>query len=46
MVIGGASLVGSTTVDQLLARGAEQVVVFDNFSFGGQTNIATSRRRR
>ncbi len=40
MVIGGASLVGSATVDEMLARGAEQVVIFDNLSFGGQPNIA------
>ena len=40
MVIGGASLVGSATVDQLLERGAAEVVIFDNLSFGGQPNIA------
>ncbi|RVT97784.1 NAD-dependent epimerase/dehydratase family protein [Rhodovarius crocodyli] len=40
MVIGGASLVGSATVDEMLARGAEQVIIFDNLSFGGQPNIA------
>ncbi len=43
MVIGGASLVGSATVDELLARGAGQVVIFDNLSFGGQPNIAHLR---
>lgn len=40
MVIGGASLVGSATVDELLERGASQVVIFDNMSFGGGPNIA------
>jgi UDP-glucose 4-epimerase len=40
MVIGGASLVGSATVDEMLARGAEQVVIFDNLSFDGRANIA------
>lgn len=40
MVIGGASLVGSATVDEMLARGAAEVVIFDNLSFGGQPNIA------
>jgi len=40
MVIGGASLVGSATVDEMLARGAAEVIIFDNLSFGGQPNIA------
>lgn len=40
MVIGGASLVGSATVDAMLARGAAEVVIFDNLSFDGRANIA------
>ncbi|SDB74645.1 NAD-dependent epimerase/dehydratase family protein [Belnapia rosea] len=40
MIIGGASLVGSATVDEMLARGAAEVTIFDNLSFGGQPNIA------
>ncbi|MFH5926963.1 NAD-dependent epimerase/dehydratase family protein [Roseomonas xinghualingensis] len=40
MVIGGASLVGSATVDEMLARGAAEVTIFDNLSFGGRPNIA------
>ena len=34
VVIGGASLVGSATCEELLARGASEVRLFDNFSFG------------
>ncbi|MBU8538401.1 NAD-dependent epimerase/dehydratase family protein [Falsiroseomonas tokyonensis] len=40
MVVGGASLVGSATVEALLARGAAQVVIYDNLSFDGEANIA------
>jgi UDP-glucose 4-epimerase len=40
VVIGGASLVGSATVDEMLARGAAEVTIFDNLSFDGQSNIA------
>ena len=34
LIIGGASLVGSTTAEALLKRDAAEVVVFDNFSQG------------
>lgn len=40
MVIGGASLVGSATTEELLARGAAEVRLFDNFSFGSGEAIA------
>jgi len=40
MVIGGASLVGSATCDELLARGAAEIRLFDNFSFGSGEAIA------
>ncbi|MBR0647895.1 NAD-dependent epimerase/dehydratase family protein [Plastoroseomonas hellenica] len=40
MVIGGASLVGSATTEELLARGAAEVRLFDNFSFGSGDAIA------
>ncbi|MDJ0390795.1 NAD-dependent epimerase/dehydratase family protein [Roseomonas sp. E05] len=43
MVIGGASLVGSATAEALLARGAAEVTIFDNLSFGGEGNIAHLR---
>jgi UDP-glucose 4-epimerase len=39
LLVGGASLVGSTTADVLLAQGAAEVVLFDNFSFGSSDNI-------
>ncbi|MBN8991538.1 MAG: NAD-dependent epimerase/dehydratase family protein [Rhizobiales bacterium] len=39
LLIGGASLVGSTTADLLLAQGAAEVALFDNFSFGSTDNI-------
>lgn len=40
MVVGGASLVGSATCEELLARGAAEVRLFDNFSFGSGEAIA------
>lgn len=40
MVIGGASLVGSATCEELLAQGAAEVRLFDNFSFGSGEAIA------
>jgi UDP-glucose 4-epimerase len=39
MVIGGASLVGSSTTEELLSRGAAEVQLFDNFSFGSKEAI-------
>ncbi len=43
MVVGGASLVGSATTEELLARGAAEVRLFDNFSFGSGEAIAHLR---
>jgi UDP-glucose 4-epimerase len=40
MVVGGASLVGSATTEELLACGAAEVRLFDNFSFGSGEAIA------
>ncbi|KRR15052.1 NAD-dependent epimerase/dehydratase family protein [Bradyrhizobium retamae] len=40
MVIGGASLVGSATVEELLRCGASEVRLFDNFSFGSSDAIS------
>ena len=40
MVVGGASLVGSATCAELLERGAAEVRLFDNFSFGSEAAIA------
>jgi UDP-glucose 4-epimerase len=39
LVIGGAGLIGSHLVDQLLAGGARQVRVYDNFSRGTMENL-------
>jgi UDP-glucose 4-epimerase len=39
LVIGGAGFIGSHLVDQLLAEGATQVRVYDNFSRGTRANL-------
>lgn len=39
LVIGGAGFIGSHLVEQLLAEGAEQVRVYDNFSRGTRANL-------
>lgn len=39
-LIGGASLVGVATAELLLAKRAQKVVIFDNFSFGVDANVA------
>jgi nucleoside-diphosphate-sugar epimerase len=41
LVTGGASFIGSTIVDKLVARGAATVRVVDDFSSGVRTNIQT-----
>ncbi len=40
LVTGGAGTIGSAVVDQLLAAGAAQVVVLDNFVRGRRENLA------
>ena len=42
LVTGGAGVVGSNIVDQLVDAGAERVVVLDNFSRGRIENLATA----
>jgi UDP-glucose 4-epimerase len=45
VVSGGAGLIGSTTVDQLLRLHApRRIVIFDNFSRGTRANIAAALR--
>ncbi len=44
IVIGGAGFIGSHLVDALLARGAAEVRIFDDFSRGTQANIAEALR--
>ena len=39
LVIGGAGFIGSHLVDQLLAAGAAQVRIYDNFSRGTRANL-------
>jgi hypothetical protein len=40
VVVGGAGLIGSHTVDLLLAEGVEEIVVFDNLARGTVENLA------
>jgi UDP-glucose 4-epimerase len=43
IVSGGAGLIGSTTVDQLLRRHTpRRIVIFDNFSRGTRANVAAA----
>ncbi|MFC4529957.1 NAD-dependent epimerase/dehydratase family protein [Sphaerisporangium dianthi] len=42
LVTGGAGTIGSTVVDQLLAAGAGEVVVLDNFVRGRRANLAAA----
>ena len=39
LIVGGASLVGSATAEVLLARGAKEVVLLDNFSLGSRDAV-------
>lgn len=44
VVIGGAGLIGSHAVDQLLAEGVGEVVIYDNFVRGTHENLADALR--
>ena len=44
LVIGGAGLIGSHTVDLLLTEGVEQIRVYDNFSRGTIKNLEDALR--
>ncbi|OGQ50677.1 MAG: NAD-dependent dehydratase [Deltaproteobacteria bacterium RIFCSPLOWO2_02_FULL_53_8] len=44
LVIGGAGFIGSHLVEQLLAEGASQVRVYDNFSRGTRANLEQALR--
>ena len=44
LVIGGAGLIGSHTVDALLREDVEEVVVYDNFVRGRLENLAGARQ--
>jgi UDP-glucose 4-epimerase len=40
LVIGGAGLVGSHIVDQLINEPVSEIIVFDNFVCGTRANLA------
>lgn len=40
VVVGGAGLIGSTTVDSLLKEDVAEIVIYDNFVRGRQENLA------
>jgi UDP-glucose 4-epimerase len=44
LVIGGAGLIGSHVVEQLLAEPVARVTVYDNFSRGTRDNLAEARK--
>lgn len=44
LVIGGAGLIGSHTVDKLLEQDVGQVVIYDNFARGRQENLSAALR--
>lgn len=39
MVTGGISLIGSHVTEQLLSKGAREVILFDNYSLGSTDMI-------
>ena len=42
VVVGGAGLIGSHTVDQLINNDVAEVVIYDNFARGTQENLANA----
>ncbi len=42
LVTGGAGLIGSHIVDQLVAKGLDEIVVLDNFTRGQRDNLAAA----
>jgi UDP-glucose 4-epimerase len=40
LVIGGGGLIGSHTVDKLIATDAAEIIIYDNFARGRQENLA------
>ena len=42
VVVGGAGLIGSHTVDQLLKHDVEKVIIYDNFVRGTSTNLSSA----
>jgi len=44
LVIGGAGLIGSHTVDALLEEDVSELIVYDNFVRGRMENLAQARQ--
>jgi UDP-glucose 4-epimerase len=44
VVIGGAGLIGSHTVDQLIDRDVKEIIIYDNFVRGSQSNLSLALR--
>lgn len=44
LVTGGAGFIGSHLVDQIIAEGAESVVVIDNLFLGSESNLAAAEK--
>jgi UDP-glucose 4-epimerase len=44
LVIGGAGLIGSHTVDKLLEQDVAEIIIYDNFARGRQENLADALR--
>ena len=44
LVIGGASLIGSHIVDQLVKEPVKEIIVFDNFTRGTKENISEAMK--
>jgi UDP-glucose 4-epimerase len=44
LVIGGAGLIGSHVVDQLVKTGVKEIIVYDNFFRGSMDNLAEALR--
>lgn len=44
LVIGGAGLIGSHTVDQLLKEDVAEIRIFDNFSRGSEENLSNATK--
>ncbi|MGE0144789.1 MAG: SDR family NAD(P)-dependent oxidoreductase [Planctomycetota bacterium] len=42
LVVGGAGLIGSHVVDQLLGTGVREVVIYDNFARGSVSNLSSA----